>query len=279
MCTAVLSVEPGQPVLLAGVRDELTDRAWEPPGRHWPQFPGLIGGRDLLAGGTWLAVCDQERRVGCVLNAIGKRPRRRPGGRAAACRLAAAAGQPLDRDGLADVDPFHLLTAEPGRAIIQSWDGCELTERTLQPGLHFVVNSGLASDLAGGRPSPASAAGTPNGREHELARIAHFLARFRSAARPDPRPGQAVADCLGVLVSARQRRRHRTGRPAGADRPPRPRRRPDLGDDLPLAGQPDPGRGPLRLHRQARRCCLVVSGALSLPQPLSPSTWRRPGLP
>ncbi len=153
MCTAVLSVEPGQPVLLAGVRDELTDRAWEPPGRHWPQYPGLTGGRDLLAGGTWLAVCDQERRVGCVLNAIGKMApaatRRSRGG----LPLAAAAGQPLDREGLADVDPFHLLTAEPGRAIIQSWDGCELTERTLKPGLHFVVNSGLASDLAGGRPS------------------------------------------------------------------------------------------------------------------------------
>ena len=27
MCTAVLSIEPGLPVLLAGVRDELTDRA------------------------------------------------------------------------------------------------------------------------------------------------------------------------------------------------------------------------------------------------------------
>jgi Transport and Golgi organisation 2 len=197
MCTAVLSVEPGQPVLLAGVRDEFTDRAWEPPARHWPQYPGLTGGRDLLAGGTWLAVSDHERRVGCVLNAIGKlapaATRRSRGG----LPLSAAAGQPLDRDGLADVDPFHLLTAEPGRAIIQSWDGCELTERTLPPGLHFVVNSGLAGDLAGAGPGPASAAGTPNGREHELARVAHFLERFRSAARPDPRPGQAVPAAWG----------------------------------------------------------------------------------
>ncbi|HUZ55340.1 MAG TPA: NRDE family protein [Streptosporangiaceae bacterium] len=212
MCTAVLSIEPGLPVLLAGVRDELTDRAWEPPDRHWPQYPGLTGGRDLLAGGTWLAVSDQDRRVGCVLNANGRMApaatRRSRGG----LPLTAAAGEPLDRDALADVDPFHLLTAEPGRAIIQSWDGCELTERTLPPGLHVVVNSGLVSDLAGGGPSAAPAASqrpepppddrapaarAPNGREHELARIVHFLERFRSAARPDPRPAQPVADGWG----------------------------------------------------------------------------------
>ena len=46
MCTAVLSIQPGQPILLAGVRDELTDRAWQPPARHWPEYPDLIGGRE-----------------------------------------------------------------------------------------------------------------------------------------------------------------------------------------------------------------------------------------
>src|SRR5260370_26300832 len=71
MCTAVLSIEPGLPVLLAGVRDELTDRAWQPPDRHWPEYPDLIGGLDLVAGGTWLAVAPRQRRVACVLNGIG----------------------------------------------------------------------------------------------------------------------------------------------------------------------------------------------------------------
>src|SRR5271165_3211596 len=72
MCTAILSLEPGRPVLLAGVRDELTDRAWEAPGQFWPQYPGLIGGRDLLAGGTWLAVSPDGQRVACVLNGRGQ---------------------------------------------------------------------------------------------------------------------------------------------------------------------------------------------------------------
>src|SRR5258707_11085443 len=70
MCTAVLSIKPGLPVLLAGVRDELTDRPWEPPGPHWPSYPGLLGGKDLQAGGTWLAVLPSRPRAACVLNRI-----------------------------------------------------------------------------------------------------------------------------------------------------------------------------------------------------------------
>src|SRR5260221_14114986 len=71
MRPAVLSIKPGLPVLLAGVRDELTDRPWEPPGPHWPSYPGLLGGKDLQAGGTWLAVLPSRRRAARVLNGIG----------------------------------------------------------------------------------------------------------------------------------------------------------------------------------------------------------------
>src|SRR5258708_3439738 len=72
MCTALLSIEPGLPVLLVGVRDELMDRAWEPPGPRWPDLPDLIGGLDLQAGGTWLAVSPRDHRASCVLNARGQ---------------------------------------------------------------------------------------------------------------------------------------------------------------------------------------------------------------
>src|ERR1700733_6672481 len=38
VCTVVLSFAPGErvPLLLLGVRDELKDRPWLPPARHWP---------------------------------------------------------------------------------------------------------------------------------------------------------------------------------------------------------------------------------------------------
>lgn len=192
MCTAVLSIEPGLPVLLVGVRDELMDRAWERPGPHWPDLPGLIGGRDLQAGGTWLAVSPGHQRVSCVLNARGQLAP--PASRVSrgVLPLLAAADQPIDRDSLATTDPFHLITAEPDLALWQSWDGHALTERKLGPGLHFAVNSGLATVLLPPQAEP-SASPDENGRAHELARIGHFLPGLKAATRPDPQPGQPVA--------------------------------------------------------------------------------------
>jgi hypothetical protein len=194
MCTAIVSVAPGQ-ILLAGIRDELTGRDWRPPDRHWPQYPGLTGGLDLLAGGTWLAVAPGASRAACVLNGRGQMaPAATRRSRGALPLLAAAEGK-LARDGLAAFDPFHLLTAEPGRASLASWDGERLTERELPAGLHMVVNSGLASDLlAAAAPGGGQ---QPAGREHELARIEHFLPRLQATAPPQPRPGVPVAEAWG----------------------------------------------------------------------------------
>lgn len=184
MCTAILSFEPSAPVLLAGIRDEIVDRAWEPPGRHWPDHPGLTGGRDLAAGGTWLAVAPAAQRVACVLNGRGQMaPERSRRTRGVLPLLVAEHGK-LDPAGLADFDPFHLLSTEPGRAVLWSWDGAELAERQLPAGLHIIVNSGLDGDAM----------------DHERARIAHFLPRLRGARRPDPRPGDPVPLAWGAWL-------------------------------------------------------------------------------
>jgi Transport and Golgi organisation 2 len=190
MCTAIVSIEPGAPLLLAGVRDELVARAWEPPGRHWPDHPGLIGGRDLLAGGTWLAVAPGARRVACVLNGRGRMAAATARRTRGVLPLQAAEDGKLDRSGLAEFDPFHLLSAEPGTAVLWSWDGEHLAERELGAGLHIVVNSG-PDDAAGGF------------LEHEQGRIGYFLPRLRAAARPHPGPdgsaGRAWAAWLPLL--------------------------------------------------------------------------------
>jgi Transport and Golgi organisation 2 len=182
MCTAVVSFQPGSrfPVLLAGIRDEFASRPWEPPGRHWADRPALIGGRDLLAGGTWLAVAPAAARAACVLNGHGPlAPEGIRASRGELPLLLAADG------GLGDLeperyDPFHLLGMEPDAVHAWSWDGDELTERTLTPGLHIMVNSGLEGR---GGPHPGAAV------EEMAARVAYFRPLLAAARRPEPVTG------------------------------------------------------------------------------------------
>jgi hypothetical protein len=196
MCTAIVSVGPGPAVLLAGIRDEFVARTWEPPARHWPEHQGLIGGRDLTAGGTWLAVSPEPRRAACVLNGRGTPAPASSRRSRGVLPLQAAAEGKLAQARLTDFDPFHLLVTEPGRAAMTSWDGQNLDERELGLGLHMIVNSGLSSDLlADGAPAPGDH--TAPGRERELARLAWFLPRLRAAARPVPRPGEPIEQAWG----------------------------------------------------------------------------------
>ena len=58
MCTLVILSRPGHewPIILGANRDEMADRPWLPPGRHWSDRPQVIGGLDQMAGGSWLGL-------------------------------------------------------------------------------------------------------------------------------------------------------------------------------------------------------------------------------
>lgn len=65
--------DPGTPAEVLALRDERTDRDFDDPGEWWPDDPGVVGGRDRTAGGTWCAV-DVARGVSAlVLNRPDKR--------------------------------------------------------------------------------------------------------------------------------------------------------------------------------------------------------------
>jgi uncharacterized protein with NRDE domain len=62
MCLIVFAWQPGQPqpLVVAANRDEFFPRPSQ-PAAPWPEVPGLIAGRDLQAGGTWLGIGPQGR--------------------------------------------------------------------------------------------------------------------------------------------------------------------------------------------------------------------------
>lgn len=169
MCTVVVSFEPEAqaPLLVLAVRDEVLARPWEPPAEHWPRHPGLLGGLDLVAGGTWLAVDPAARRAAFVLNGRGRLAPEHGRRSRGDLPLLAAAGLPVPAD-VAAFDPFYLVTAELSGAVMVSWDGETRAETALPTGITVIVNSGV---------DPAEP------------RAAHLLAALGAADRPDPATG------------------------------------------------------------------------------------------
>jgi hypothetical protein len=184
------------PLCLLGIRDELTDRPWRPPARHWPGLP-LIGGLDEQAGGTWLAVDPGTPRAACLLNARGASAdpaRRRSRGdlslRAAAEGpgfLGRLAGDPA---ALRAYDPFHLICATTDSVSALSWLGHDPATRParprvrrLAPGTHLFTNAGHAYPVAPGDP------------ENEPKAL-HFADKF-AASRPSADPALPVARAWG----------------------------------------------------------------------------------
>jgi uncharacterized protein with NRDE domain len=152
MCLIALAwkVLPRFPLLLVANRDELHERPADPL-QVWPQQPDLFGGRDALAGGSWLLL-SRRRRMAAVTNVrAGALP-------APALRSRGA----LVHDfvaGDASAGGFcRLLTdraADYGRFNLLLWDGDELwlagnhpafRARPLGAGLHAVSNGDFDAD-------------------------------------------------------------------------------------------------------------------------------------
>jgi hypothetical protein len=188
MCTVVISFEPGErvPVLLLGARDELMDRPWLPPARHWPGSP-VIGGLDEQAGGTWLAVQPAVPRVSCLLNGRGaaadpavRRSRGELPLRAAAEGAGVLKELAHAPDVLAAYDQFHLVCADLGSVRLLSWDGEHAVTGDLPPGTHVLTNAGHAY--------PADPVTEP--------KAIHFGPKF-AASRPSADPALPVAKAWG----------------------------------------------------------------------------------
>lgn len=147
MCLLLLAVDvlPARPLLLLANRDEFHARP-SAAAAPWPDLPGVRGGRDLEAGGTWLAVHDNGR-LAAVTNIRLLNAQRGPRSRGDLVRDFVA-GQISAADYVAelgthlgDYAPFNLVVADTQEAwCLQSPSA---RAQRLQPGLHTVSNGPL----------------------------------------------------------------------------------------------------------------------------------------
>jgi len=148
MCTLIFLRRPEHtwPLLLAGNRDEMPDRPWEPPGRHWADRPDLVAGLDRLAEGSWMGVNDHG--VACVVlnraNSLGSDPDKRSRGELVLEALDHAEAEE-SRQALSALNPdayrpFNLFVGDPLQAFwIRNADGI-IESVEIPPGLHMLTS-------------------------------------------------------------------------------------------------------------------------------------------
>ena len=176
MCSIILLRRPHHPwpLLVGANRDEMLDRPWDPPGRHWPDRDEVVAGRDRLAGGSWLGRNDHGV-VAAVLNregSLGPSADKRSRGELVlealdhADAVAAASS-------LADLDPdayrsFNMIVADNRDAfhIANRANARRIAVDPVPEGLSMLTSKEL--------------------NDRSNARIDTYLSRFREAPVPDP---------------------------------------------------------------------------------------------
>jgi uncharacterized protein with NRDE domain len=180
MCSVVILLRPGHdwPVVLGANRDEMKNRPWAPPARHWPDRPEVVAGIDKLAGGSWMGLNDHGVVAAIMnrMNTLGPAAGKRSRGELVLEALdhadaRAAVGFLTDLDPEA-YRPFNLVLADNRdvfwlRNLGSREEGRGITVERIPPGLSMLT----AHDR--------------NDRAHSK-RIAHFLPEFETAPVPDP---------------------------------------------------------------------------------------------
>jgi uncharacterized protein with NRDE domain len=181
MCSLIILRRPDHPwpLLLGGNRDELRDRPWGSPGRHWDDRPDVVAGIDLLAGGSWMGIND-DAVVAVIMNRVGTlgpAPDKRSRGELVLEALdhsdaKAAAGALADLAPQA-YRPFNLFLGDPVDAYWIRNTGDRVRVAPVPSGLHMLTAREL-DDTADPR-------------------IRAFLTRFRNAETPAPERGDWAA--------------------------------------------------------------------------------------
>jgi uncharacterized protein with NRDE domain len=186
MCSIILRINESG-TFIAANRDELMRRPWQPPAAHWPEYPGIIAGRDETAGGTWLGM-NPHGVMAAILNrhgtlgpAAGKRSRGELPLFALQSDTAAAAAKSLAAINAAAYRSFNLVIADHASAyVLAGLESGSPALQKLEPGT-WMITSGEPNDLL-------------------LPRIARHLPKFESS--PVSEWPALLADNTGPWTSA-----------------------------------------------------------------------------
>lgn len=179
MCTLVILHRPDHdwPLILGGNRDEMRDRPWRAPARHWEDRPEVVAGLDETAGGSWFGVNDQG--VAAVImnrhGTLGPAPDKRSRGELVLEALDHAEASSA-AEALAQLEPrayraFNLVIADPVSVhwLCSPGSGEDIQVAPIMPGLHMLSAGDLDSA--------------------DVPRIRAYLPRFRQAPVPQPETG------------------------------------------------------------------------------------------
>ncbi len=142
MCTVIIRVpaDANEATRVLAIRDEDPARPWNPLGRWWPEaHDGVVGVRDVRAGGAWLAADPGARRLAVLLNRadVSERPESELVSRGGIVLESAAGRSPA-------ADPrthgFNLVEVHAGEARVLAWDGASLRTTDLAPGTHMIAH-------------------------------------------------------------------------------------------------------------------------------------------
>jgi hypothetical protein len=147
VCTVVCRWCPDEsaPVQLLALRDEFASRAFDLPGEWWADQPGVVGGRDRRAGGSWCVSDIATGSTAVVLN----RPDRPVADDGAPSRgvlplraIRYGDSWPASIDVLS-MASFNLLLVTPESLRWWEFDGEELREHSLSADTYLFTPYGL----------------------------------------------------------------------------------------------------------------------------------------
>jgi hypothetical protein len=179
MCSIIILRRPGHawPLVVATNRDEMIDRRWDPPSRHWPDRAQVVAGHDRMAGGSWLGRNDHGV-IAAILNregSLGPTADKRSRGELVLDALDHADAATAAK-ALATIEPnayrsFNMVVADNRDAFwLAARNGDDAVALEEIPGGLSMLTSQERNDMAN-------------------ARTAHYLPRFEAAAEPDPDAG------------------------------------------------------------------------------------------